>query len=64
MASGEIISILKETLVKMTLEQCLLMACMFVANISNEFVLRMDVLHAHGASVDLVWHVLQIGVLW
>jgi hypothetical protein len=35
------------------------MTCVFVANISNEFILRMDVLHAHDASVDLVWHVLQ-----
>jgi hypothetical protein len=32
----------------------------FVANISNKFILRMDVLHAHNASMDLGCCVLQM----
>jgi hypothetical protein len=34
---------------------------MFVANITNELIVVLDVLHAHNVSVDLGCHVLQLG---
>jgi hypothetical protein len=58
MASGEILPILKEALVKVTLGQCPLTTWVFVANITDKFILRLDILHANHASVDLGCHVL------
>jgi hypothetical protein len=58
MASEETLPILKEALVKLTLGQCPLTTWVFVANITDEFVLGLDVMHAHDPSVDLRCHVL------
>jgi hypothetical protein len=59
MASGEILPILKEVLVKLTLGRHPLTALVFVASIT-QFILGLDVLPTHNASMDLRHHVLRL----
>jgi hypothetical protein len=53
MASGQTLSILKETLVNLPLGRRPLTTSVFVANISNEFILGLDGLRAHDEYLDL-----------
>jgi hypothetical protein len=61
MASGEILLILKEALVKLTLRGRPLAAWAFVANITDKFILGLDVLCTHDASLDLRYQALRLG---
>jgi hypothetical protein len=54
------IPVMKEALVELTLRQHPLRTWVFVTMIINEFILGLDVLHAHDASVDLGCCVLQL----
>jgi hypothetical protein len=56
MASGETLHVLKEVLVYLTLEQCSLWTWVFIAEITSEFFLRLDVLVTHDISMDLRRH--------
>jgi hypothetical protein len=60
-ASGQLLPILKEPLVTMTLEQHPLTTWASVAKITHKFILGLDIMHAHDASVDLRCHVLWLG---
>jgi hypothetical protein len=60
MASGEILPILKEALVTLTLGWRPLTTWVLVADIADEFILAFDVLCAQNASVDLKGLVLQM----
>jgi hypothetical protein len=53
MASGEVLLILKEALMTLTQGQHLLTAWIFVPNITDEFVLGLDVLCFQNATFDL-----------
>jgi hypothetical protein len=59
--SGQTLPILKEALVKLTLGKRLLITWVFVASITEEFMLGLDVMYAHDAVVDLRRHVLRLG---
>jgi hypothetical protein len=59
MASGEIIPFLKVALVVLTLGLSAFNIWVFVAEITDEFILGLDVLRAHDASMDLGRHVLR-----
>jgi len=61
MASGETIPVLKEALVELTLGQRALRIWVFVAEVTDEFILGLDVLWAYDASVDLGRHLLRLG---
>jgi hypothetical protein len=52
------LSILKEASVKMTQEWKLLTTSAFITNITVQFILGLNVMHAHDASVKLKNHVL------
>lgn len=52
MVSGQILPILKEALLKLTLGRRLLTKCVFVSKITDEFILGQNVLSTHAASVD------------
>jgi hypothetical protein len=60
MASGEIIPILKEALVELTLGRGALKILVFVAEITDEFILGLDILRACDASVDLGRRILRL----
>jgi hypothetical protein len=51
--SAEALSILKEVFVTLTLGRHPLKIWVFVADITNELILGLDILRAYGASVDL-----------
>jgi hypothetical protein len=51
--SGETLSILKEALGTLNLERCILKTRMFVAEITDEFTLGLDVIHVQDAAVYL-----------
>jgi hypothetical protein len=51
--SGESLPILKEVLLTLNLGRRPLRMWVFVANITNEFILGLNILSAYGASVDL-----------
>jgi hypothetical protein len=53
MVSGEALPVLKEVFLTLTLGRCPLKIWVFVANITNEFILGLDILHAYDASVDI-----------
>jgi len=59
MASGETIPVLKEALVELTLVQRALRIWVFVAEVTAEFILGLDVLRDYDASVDLGRHLLR-----
>jgi uncharacterized protein (DUF1684 family) len=52
-ASGETIPVLKEAVVELTLGRETLRIWVFVAEITDEFILGLDVLQAYDASVDV-----------
>jgi hypothetical protein len=61
MALGETIPVVKEALVELTLGRRALKIWVFVAGITKEFILRLNVLRAYDASVDLGRHLLRMG---
>jgi hypothetical protein len=56
--SGEILHILKEAFIELTLGWRPLTTLVFVANVTDEFILGLKVRHTHNASVDLRCQVL------
>jgi hypothetical protein len=56
--SGETVPILKKAFVKLTLRQRPLTTCVFLTNITEVFILGLDVLCARDASLDLRHHTL------
>jgi hypothetical protein len=52
---------MKEASANLTLGRRPLLTWVFVANITDEFILGLDVLQSHDASTDLRRHVLQLG---
>jgi hypothetical protein len=61
MASGETIPVVKEVLVELALGRRALRIWVFVAEITDEFILPLDVLRAYDASVDFGCHLLSLG---
>jgi hypothetical protein len=59
--SGRTIPVVREALVELTLGQRALKFWVFVADITDEFVLGLDNLRAYEASVDVGRHVLRLG---
>jgi len=53
--------VLKEALVDLTLGRQALRIWVFVAEVTDEFILGLDVLRAYDASVDLGCHLLRLG---
>ena len=60
-ASGETIPVLKEALFELTLGRRALRIWVFVAEVTDEVILGLDVLRAYDASVDLGRHLLRLG---
>jgi hypothetical protein len=60
-AAGSTLPILNEALVKLTLGRRPITTRVFVANITDEFILALDVVYAHDASVDLRRHARRLG---
>jgi hypothetical protein len=60
-ASGETIPVLKEALVLLTLGRRALTIWVFVPEVTDEFILGLDVLRAYNTSVDLGHHLLRLG---
>jgi hypothetical protein len=61
-ASGETIPVVKEVSVELNLGRHTLRIWGFMANITDEFILGLDVLQDYDASVDVGHHVLQLGL--
>jgi hypothetical protein len=59
--SGSLKTVRREALVELTLERRDLGIWVFIAEITDEFILGMDVLWAYNASVDLGHHLLCLG---
>jgi hypothetical protein len=59
--SGRTIPVVKEALVELTLGQRALKIWVFVADVTDEFILGLDILRAYDASVDVGRHVLRMG---
>jgi hypothetical protein len=59
--SGETIPVLKEALVDLTPGQRALSFCVFVADVTDKFILGLNVLRAYDASVNLGRHLLRLG---
>jgi hypothetical protein len=57
-ASGETLPTLKEASVKLTRGQCPLTTWKFIANIKEDFILGLNIIHVHDASMDLRLHML------
>jgi hypothetical protein len=53
--------VVKEAHVELTMGQCTLRSWVFVADIRDDFILGLDILRAHDASVDIGRHVLRLG---
>jgi predicted aspartyl protease len=60
-ASGETIPVIKESQVELTLGRRSIRIWVFVADITDEFILGLDVLRAYDAFVDLGRHLLRSG---
>ena len=60
-ASGETIPVLKEAHVELTLGRRALRIWVFLADVTDEFILGLDILRTYDASVDLGRHLLQLG---
>jgi hypothetical protein len=60
-ASGETIPVVKEAHVELTMGQSTLRSWVFVADIADDFILGLDILRAHDASVDIGRRVLRLG---
>jgi hypothetical protein len=66
-ASEETLPVLKEALVELTLGRRALRIRVFVAEVTDEFILGLDILQAYDASVDLGRNLLRLGrevTLW
>jgi hypothetical protein len=61
MASGETIPVVKEACVELTIGQRTLRSWVFVADITDNFILGLDILRAYDASVDIGRRVLRLG---
>jgi hypothetical protein len=59
--SGKTIPVVKEVLVDLTVEQQALNIWVFIADITEEFILELDILRAYDASEDVGRHVLRLG---
>jgi hypothetical protein len=59
--SGRTMTIVREALVELTLGQRALKIWVFVADITGEFTLSLDILQAYVATVDVGHHVLRLG---
>ena len=60
-ASGETIPVIKQSQVELTLGRRPIRIWVFVAEITDEFILGLDVLRAYDAFVDLGRHLLRLG---
>jgi hypothetical protein len=60
-ASGETIPVVKEAHVELTMGLRTVRSWVFVADIKDEFILRLDILRARDASVDIGRRVLRLG---
>jgi hypothetical protein len=60
-ASGGTIPIVQEARVELTLGRRTLRIWVFDAEITDDYILKMDILRAYDASVDVGRHVLQLG---
>jgi predicted aspartyl protease len=60
-ASGETILVVKEARVELTIGRRTLRSWVFVADITNDFILGLDILRAYDASVDIGRRVLRLG---
>ena len=60
-ASGETILVLKEAFVEVTLGRRALRIWVFVAEVTDEFILGLDVLLAYDASMDIGRYFLRLG---
>jgi hypothetical protein len=60
-ASGETIPVLMEALVELTVGRRAWRILVFVAQLTDKFVLGLDVLQAYDVSVDLRHHLLRLG---
>jgi hypothetical protein len=60
-ASGETMPVKKEAHVELTMGQSTLRSWVFVADIADDFILELDILRAHDASVDIGRRVLRLG---
>jgi hypothetical protein len=60
-ASGDTITVLKEALIELSLGQRALRFWVFITEITDEFILGIDVLWAYDVSVDLGRHLLHLG---
>jgi hypothetical protein len=60
-ASGGTIPVVKEERVDLTLGQRTLRIWVFVADITDDFILGLDILRAYDAKVDMGRHVLRLG---
>jgi hypothetical protein len=61
MASGAILSVLKEALVELTIGWTSINIWLHVAEIMGELLLGLDMLHTNDAFVDLGHHMLRLG---
>jgi hypothetical protein len=57
----EILRVLKEALVTVTVGRRPLTTWVFFANVIDEFILGLDVMHSHDVSLDFRRHVLRLG---
>jgi hypothetical protein len=60
-ASGETLPVVKEAHVELTIGRRTLRRWVFVADITDDFILRLDILRAYDASVDIGRRVLRVG---
>jgi predicted aspartyl protease len=60
-ASGETIPVVKEARVKLTIGRRTVRSWVFVADITDDLILGMDILRAYDASVDIGHRVLRLG---
>jgi hypothetical protein len=60
-ASGETLPVVKEAHVELTMGRRTLRSWVFVADIADDFILGLDILRAHDASVDIGRRVLRLG---
>jgi predicted aspartyl protease len=60
-ASGETMPVVKEARVELTIGRRTLRSWVFVADITDDFILGLDIVRAYDASVDIERRVLQLG---
>jgi hypothetical protein len=60
-ASGDLLPILMAAFMDINLGQDPICIWVFTANITDELILELDIMHAHDAAVEFRRHVLQLG---